>query len=70
MRSEYTAVNKQDGKCWIGWVEEVPGINCQEESKQELTESLHEAPKEALDLNRQDARRAAGEGYSEIKLAV
>ena len=70
MRSEYTAVIKQDGKWWIGWVEEIPGINCQEESKQELTESLQDALKEALAFNREDARKAAGDGFSEIKLAV
>jgi predicted RNase H-like HicB family nuclease len=74
MRSEYTAVIKQDGKWWIGWVEEIPGINCQEQSKQELTESLHEALREALRealaFNREDARKAAGDGFSEIKLAV
>lgn len=25
-----TAVVKQDGDCWLGWVEEVPGVNAQE----------------------------------------
>jgi hypothetical protein len=25
--SAYTAVVKQDGDWWIGWVEEVPGVN-------------------------------------------
>lgn len=24
MNNEYTAVIKQDGKWWIGWIEEVP----------------------------------------------
>lgn len=70
MRSEYTAVIKQDGKWWIGWVEEIPGINCQEESQQDLTASLQDALREALEFNRQDARKAAGEGFAEIKLAV
>ena len=70
MRSEYTAVIKQDGNWWIGWVEEVPGVNCQEASQQELIDSLHEALKEALEFNRQDARAAAGGDFSEIKIAV
>ena len=30
MNQTYTAVVKQDGQCWIGWIEEVPGVNCQE----------------------------------------
>jgi hypothetical protein len=25
--STYTAVVKQDGDWWIGWLEEVPGVN-------------------------------------------
>ena len=28
--SSYTAILKQDGDWWIGWVEEVPGFNGQE----------------------------------------
>ena len=28
--SEYTAIVKQDGDWWIGWIEEVPTVNCQE----------------------------------------
>lgn len=30
MSQSYTAVVKQDGACWIGWIGEVPGVNCQE----------------------------------------
>ena len=28
MANTYTAVTKQDGGWWIGWIEEVPGVNC------------------------------------------
>lgn len=70
MKAEYTAVVKQDGAWWIGWVEEIPGVNCQEATRDELIASLHEALGEALEFNRQDARNAAGSGYSEIKIAV
>ena len=38
--NQYTAVIKQDGKWWIGWIEEVPGVNCQEKTYEELLESL------------------------------
>lgn len=70
MLAQYNAVIKQDGPWWIGWIEEVPGVNCQEASREELTVSLQEALREALELNREDARAAAGPGYSEIKIAV
>lgn len=70
MRQEYTAVLKQDGNWWIGWIEEIPGVNCQEATREELLESLRVTLKEALELNRQEARGAAGEGFEEQQIAV
>ena len=70
MRGEYTAVIKQEGDWWIGWIEEVPGVNCQERSHEELTESLQVTLREALELNRQDALEAAGDQFREEKIAV
>jgi predicted RNase H-like HicB family nuclease len=58
--SAYTAVIRQDGPWWIGWVEEVPGVNAQEQSREALLESLREILREALEFNRQDALEAAG----------
>ena len=55
MANTYTAVTKQDGGWWIGWIEEVPGVNCQERTKDALVVSLRTTLAEALDLNRQDA---------------
>ena len=49
MRSEYTAVVKQDGDWWVGWIVEVPGVNCQESSREELMESLRTTLSEAID---------------------
>ena len=60
--SAYTAVIRQDGPWWIGWVEEVPGVNAQEQSREALLESLREVLREALEFNRQDALEAAGPG--------
>ena len=57
--SAYTAVIRQDGSLWIGWVEEVPGVNAQEESREALLESLREILREALEFNRQDALELA-----------
>ena len=64
----YTAVIKHDGGWWIGWIEEIPGVNCQEVSREDLIVSLRHALEEALNFNRQDARTAAGRDYSEIKI--
>jgi predicted RNase H-like HicB family nuclease len=57
MNQSYTAVVKQDGQWWIGWIEEVPGVNCQESTRDELLESLRITLSEALEMNRADAKK-------------
>ena len=51
MKSVYTAITKEEGDWWIGWIEEVPGVNCQEHTHEELLESLKITLKEALEFN-------------------
>ena len=70
MNQSYTAVVKQDGQWWIGWIEEVPGVNCQERTREELLASLRITLGEALEMNRADAKEAAGKDYEELKIAV
>jgi predicted RNase H-like HicB family nuclease len=70
MNQTYTAVVKQDGESWIGWIEEVPGVNCQESTREELLKTLRITLMEALEMNRTDARDAAGKGYEELSIAV
>jgi predicted RNase H-like HicB family nuclease len=61
MSQTYTAVIKQSGPWWIGWIEEVPGVNCQEPTREALLETLKVTLREALQLNRREALQAAGE---------
>lgn len=70
MNQNYTAVVKLDGQWWIGWIEEVPGVNCQERTRDELLESLRITLAEALEMNRADAKEAAGKGYEELNIAI
>jgi predicted RNase H-like HicB family nuclease len=70
MANIYTAILKRDGDWWIGWIEEVPGVNCQEKTREELLESLSVTLKEALEFNREEAIRAAAPDYSEEPLIV
>jgi len=70
MNSQYTAIVKRDGDWWIGWIEEVPGVNCQERSREELLESLKVTLREALEFNRQDALSAAGKDFQEETIAI
>ncbi len=48
-RKKHIAILKQDGDWWIGWVEEVPGVNAQEKTKPELLTSLRQILSEALE---------------------
>ncbi|MCP9914860.1 type II toxin-antitoxin system HicB family antitoxin [Cyanobium sp. BA20m-14] len=68
--STYTAVVKQDGDWWIDWVEEVSGVNAQESTREELLASLKVVLQEALEMNRAEARAAAGSSYEELALAL
>jgi predicted RNase H-like HicB family nuclease len=70
MNNVYNAVIKQDGDWWIGWVEEIPGVNCQEPTREELLESLKITLEEALEFNRQDAIAAAGDKYQEEQIPL
>ena len=66
----YTSIIKQSGNWWIGWIEEIPGVNCQEATKDELLESLRVTLLEALAFNRQEAIAAAGTDYMIEKIAL
>jgi len=68
MEAGFTAVIREDGPLWIGWVEEIPGVNSQGATRDELLANLREALAEAIELNRQDAKSAAGAGYEEVAL--
>jgi predicted RNase H-like HicB family nuclease len=66
--SDYTAAIQRDGKWWIGWIEEVPGVNAQARSRRELLSDLRLALKEALDMNRSEARAATNGAYEEVRI--
>jgi len=67
IQPEFTAVIKESGRWWIGWIEEVPGVNCQERTREELLDTLKVTVREALEMNRQDARSAAGNDFPKVK---
>jgi predicted RNase H-like HicB family nuclease len=67
---QYSAVIKKDNDWWIGWIEEVSGVNCQERTHDELVETLKITLKEALELNREEALNAAVLNYMEEIMAV
>ena len=70
MATTFTAVIRQDEPWWIGWIEEVPGVNAQEHTREELLASLRLVLLEALEFNRNEALDAAGPGSEELALSL
>ncbi|HEX4793978.1 MAG TPA: type II toxin-antitoxin system HicB family antitoxin [Humisphaera sp.] len=64
----YRAIIQQDGQWWIGWIEEIPGVNSQGHTREELMANLQSALEEALEMNRADALAAARGAYEEASL--
>ncbi len=53
----FTAIFQQEGKWWIGYVEELPGANTQGRTLEEARENLKEAVRLIIGANRKLARR-------------
>jgi predicted RNase H-like HicB family nuclease len=70
MKNKFTAVIKKDEGWWIGWVQEIPGVNSQGKTRAELLKNLRSALKEALEFNREDAIAAAKTDYEEEAILV
>ena len=70
MDTQYTAIVKRQGDWWIGWIEEVPGVNCQERTRKDLLQTLRVTLQEAIEFNRQEAKASAGTEYEEELIAV
>lgn len=51
MKNKYTAIIKQDSGWWIGWIEEIPGVNSQGKTRAELKKNIRSALSEALEFN-------------------
>jgi predicted RNase H-like HicB family nuclease len=67
----YTAVVQKRERWWIGWIAEVPGVNSQGATRDELIENLQSALEEALEMNRADALAAAGGApYEEVDVSL
>ena len=53
---------------WL--IEEIPGVNCQEQTKEELLDTLRTTLLEALEFNRQEAVSLASAGYQEVAIQL
>ena len=69
MEKVYTAQIQHRGEWWIGWVREIPGVNCQERTREELLETLKITLREALEFEAEEAHKIENE-YEVVKIAV
>jgi len=58
MSAQLTAIINKDGDWWLGWIEEVPGANAQERTKEELLVSLQEAARDKVQGDFEEERLA------------
>ena len=62
---EYRAVIKKSEDWWIGWLVDLPGVNAQERTKEELIESLRVGAEDMLSTT---IEPAAGEELVKIEI--
>jgi predicted RNase H-like HicB family nuclease len=51
MARKFTAIYKKRGKWYLGWIEEIPGVNTQGKTLKETKENLKEALLLILEAN-------------------
>ncbi|MBI4692323.1 MAG: type II toxin-antitoxin system HicB family antitoxin [Candidatus Terrybacteria bacterium] len=52
MSRQFTAIYKKSGKWYLGWVEEIPGVNTQGKTLKEVKENLKDALLLILETNK------------------
>jgi predicted RNase H-like HicB family nuclease len=60
MKQTYTAVYCQTDGRWVGWVEELPGVNARGKTRLSMMAELRAALQKMLSRNRRKARALAG----------
>ncbi|PIU67454.1 MAG: HicB family protein [Armatimonadetes bacterium CG07_land_8_20_14_0_80_40_9] len=59
MKREFTAVYEKRGKWYIGYVEEIPGVNTQGKTLKEVKENLREALDLIIETNQELTRKTS-----------
>lgn len=71
MQAYYTAHIQHRGEWWIGWIQEVSGVTCQERTRKELLETLKITLLEVLEYDdSQEAVHRTESEYEVVKIAV
>jgi len=67
---EFTAVYKKRGKGYVAWIEELPGVNTQGETRKETEENLKEALLLILDTNRKLGQKSGSVVREPLRIGV
>ena len=70
MAQTYTALIQYADGWWIGSVQEIPGINCQERTRDQLLVSIRSALEDVLEINRQETSRRTKNGYEAVSISI
>jgi len=62
MARQFTAIYKKSNKWYLGWVEEIPGVNTQGKTLKEVKENLKEALLLILETNKLLNKKEASGG--------
>ena len=63
----YTALIRESEGWWIGWIQEVRGVTCQERTRSELLDTLQITLREVLEFDRLKAARRMENESEEVK---
>lgn len=58
MKGEFTTVIEKRGKWYVGYLEEIPGVNTQGRTLKEVRENLKEALELIIEANRELSRKS------------
>ena len=70
MKREFTATYQKRGQWYLGWVEEIPGVNTQGKTLKEVKENLKEALLLMLQANRDLYKKEASDGAIKESLLI
>lgn len=62
MTRQFTAVYRKRGRWYLGWIEEIPGVNTQGKTLREAKENLKEALLLILETNKILSRKEVSRG--------
>jgi predicted RNase H-like HicB family nuclease len=70
MKKQFTGVYKKSGKWYVGWIEEIPGVNTQGKTLAEVKANLKEALLLVIETNRLVNRIESGKNVLRESVSV